>query len=57
MKNYIANGKIGITTSSAHVRGQLKDAIAKGPQSKGDDQTKYDSIRHLGGALHCLEGE
>ena len=44
-------------TSSAHIRGQLKDAIAKGPQSKRDDQTKYDSMRHLGGALHCLEGE
>ncbi|KAL2054902.1 hypothetical protein ABVK25_004724 [Lepraria finkii] len=51
----IDNAKMGITTSSAHIRGQLKDEIVRGPQPEGDDQTKYDPMRHLGGALHCLE--
>ena len=57
MKNYIANENVSITTSTAYIRRELDDAIAKGRQSKGDDEIKYDAMRHLGGALHCLEGE
>ena len=53
MKNYIANESVGIDTSSAYIRRELQLAIHQGRQ--GDSLTN-EAFRHLGAALHTLEG-
>ena len=53
MKNYIANENLGINTSSAYIRQELQLAIHQGRQ--GHDLTN-EAFRHLGAALHTLEG-
>ena len=55
MKNYIANESIDITTSSAYIRNQLQLAIRLG-RDRSVEKNRYDSMRHLGAALHTLEG-
>ncbi|KAL2891278.1 Heterokaryon incompatibility protein Het-C [Ceratocystis lukuohia] len=57
LKNYIANDQIGITTASGHCRNLLNKCIEHGRayrdgRNKAD---KYESLRLLGTALHCLE--
>ena len=56
MKNYIANESLGIDTSSAYIRKQLSLAIERGRMGKQDENTKHEALRHLGAALHTLEG-
>ena len=53
MKNYIANENLGIDTSSAYIRRELQLAIHQGRQ--GQNFTN-EAFRHLGAALHTLEG-
>ena len=62
MKNYIANEAVTTTTgqriatSSAYIRQELELAIKEGRQGKNDENRKYEAFRHLGVALHTLEG-
>ena len=56
MKNYISNESLGINTSSAYVRRELQLAIEQGRQGKQNEEMKYEAFRHLGAALHTLEG-
>ena len=62
MKNYIANEAVTTTTgqriatSSAYIRQELDLAIREGRQGKNDENRKYEAFRHLGAALHTLEG-
>jgi hypothetical protein len=56
MKNYIANDKIQITTSSGYIRKQLLAAIQLGRQGKSDENAKNEAFIRLGAALHTLEG-
>ena len=62
MKNYIANEAVTTTTgqriatSSAYIRQELELAIREGRQGKNDENRKYEAFRHLGAALHTLEG-
>lgn len=57
MKNYIANERIGIATSSTYIRKQLLEAIRLGRVGKKDQEAKCEAFVHLGAALHTLEGE
>ena len=56
MKNYIANESLGIDTSSSYIRKQLSLAIEQGRKGKQDENMKNEALRHLGAALHTLEG-
>ena len=62
MKNYIANEVVTTTTgqkiatSSAYIRQELELAIQEGRLGKHDESRKYEAFRHLGAALHTLEG-
>ena len=62
MKNYIANEAVTTTsgqriaTSSAYIRQELELAIKEGRPGKNDENKKYEAFRHLGAALHTLEG-
>lgn len=62
MKNYIANEVVTTTTgqkiatSSAYIRQELELAIKEGRQGQHDESRKYEAFRHLGAALHTLEG-
>ena len=56
MKNYIANESLGIDTSSSYIRKQLNLAIEYGRRGKQDENIKHEALRHLGAALHTLEG-
>ena len=58
MKNYIANERIGITTSAGLLRKLLGGAIEYGRRYKdsGRDKDLHESLRLLGTGLHCLEG-
>ncbi|KKA29982.1 hypothetical protein TD95_002990 [Thielaviopsis punctulata] len=57
LKNYIANDKVGITTATQHCRNLFERCIEHGRayrdgRNKAD---KYEALRLLGTALHCLE--
>ncbi|QSZ29489.1 hypothetical protein DSL72_004003 [Monilinia vaccinii-corymbosi] len=57
MKNYIANERVGITTSAQHVRQLFRECIRLG-RSYGRSNNKdelYEALRLLGTGLHCLE--
>jgi hypothetical protein len=58
MKNYIANEGANIMTSAQHVRKLLTEAVELGRRFGRDKNKpdKYESLRLLGTALHCLEG-
>lgn len=56
MKNYISNDNLGIDTSSSYIRRELRVAIEQGRQGQHNEDTKYEAFRHLGAALHTLEG-
>ena len=61
MKNYISNEVVTTTTgqriatSSAYIRQELELAIKEGRQGQ-HSESKYEAFRHLGAALHTLEG-
>ena len=55
MKNYIANDRLGITTSSQYIREKLGAAIRLGRE--GGEQKIHEALQHLGAALHTLEGK
>ena len=62
MKNYIANEKIGIATSSGYIKFSFTRSIHFGRlytsgagSSKGRDPDLYEALRCLGQGLHCLE--
>lgn len=56
MKNYISNEDLGIDTSSAYIRRELQLAIEQGRQRGQNGDSEYEAFRHLGAALHTLEG-
>jgi hypothetical protein len=56
MKNYIANEKIGITTSAQLVRDLFTRCIELGRSSAYNKDDLYEALRLLGTGLHCLEG-
>lgn len=58
MKNYIASEGKGFDTSSVYIRNQLRECIRLGRAARqnGDADTRNNSLIHLGGALHTLEG-
>jgi len=58
MKNYIANERIGITTSAGLVRDLLTRCVRLGRSyaRSGDKTERNESFRLMGTALHCLEG-
>lgn len=56
MKNYISNEDLGIDTSSAYIRRELQFAIEQGRQRGQNEDSMYEAFRHLGAALHTLEG-
>ncbi|KAL2122789.1 hypothetical protein VTJ04DRAFT_3244 [Mycothermus thermophilus] len=55
MKNYIANEKIGITTSAQLVRDLFTRCIELGRSSAYNKDDLYEALRLLGTGLHCLE--
>ncbi|KAG6024129.1 hypothetical protein E4U41_001845 [Claviceps citrina] len=57
MKNYIANDRAGIMTSSKHVRDLFTRCIELGRNHKnsGRKEDLYESLRLMGTGLHCLE--
>ncbi|KAK2617050.1 hypothetical protein QQS21_000144 [Conoideocrella luteorostrata] len=57
MKNYIANDRAGIMTSSKHVRNLFSRCIELGRNYKNNDRKAdlYESLRLMGTGLHCLE--
>ncbi|KEZ42324.1 hypothetical protein SAPIO_CDS5488 [Scedosporium apiospermum] len=57
MKNYIANERIGITTSAGLVRDLLTRCVRLGRSyaRSGDKTERNESFRLMGTALHCLE--
>ncbi|KAG6004934.1 hypothetical protein E4U21_000603 [Claviceps maximensis] len=57
MKNYIANDRAEIMTSSKHVRDLFSRCIELGRNYKnsGRKEDLYESLRLLGTGLHCLE--
>jgi Heterokaryon incompatibility protein Het-C len=57
MKNYIANERIGITTSSQYIRDQLRKCIELGRAGADNKSARNEAFIHLGAALHCLEGK
>lgn len=56
MKNYIANESLGISTSSAYIRGKLREAINLGRSGRKNEDDRNEALICLGAALHCLEG-
>ena len=62
MKNYISNEVATTTTgqriatSSAYIRRELELAINAGREGQNNESMKYEAFRHLGAALHTLEG-
>jgi hypothetical protein len=58
MKNYIANEKIGITTSAQHVRDVFTRSIEHARKYGQTHQKEdlYEALRLLGDGCHCLEG-
>lgn len=59
LKNYIANERLGIDTSAGLVRNLLGRCIELGRSysRSGDKSERNESLRLMGTALHCLEGE
>ncbi|KAG6323887.1 hypothetical protein E4U22_004982 [Claviceps purpurea] len=57
MKNYIANDRVGIMTSSQHVRNLFTRCIELGRNYKnnGNKPDLYEALRLMGTGLHCLE--
>ncbi|KAK6539473.1 hypothetical protein TWF694_009696 [Orbilia ellipsospora] len=57
MKGYIANERLGVTTSAGYVRKALGRCIKLGRQHARKKNIKDfdDALRHLGAALHALE--
>ncbi|KAG5985419.1 hypothetical protein E4U55_002340 [Claviceps digitariae] len=57
MKNYIANDRAGIMTSSKHVRDLFTRCVELGRNYKngGRKEDLYESLRLMGTGLHCLE--
>lgn len=55
MTNYIANESLSIATSSGYIRDQLRLAIKHG-RDGSKEENKHVAMRHLGAALHTLEG-
>ncbi|QPH18380.1 hypothetical protein C2857_003400 [Epichloe festucae Fl1] len=57
MKNYIANDRAGIMTSSKHVRNLFSRCIELGRNYKdsGRKEELYECLRLMGTGLHCLE--
>ncbi|KAL7943076.1 heterokaryon incompatibility protein Het-C domain-containing protein [Trichoderma barbatum] len=57
MKNYIANDRAGIMTSSQHVRNLFGRCIELGRQysRSGNKPELYEALRLMGTGLHCLE--
>ncbi|KAG6098625.1 hypothetical protein E4U30_007764 [Claviceps sp. LM220 group G6] len=57
MKNYIANDRAGIMTSSQHVRNLFTRCIELGRNYKnnGNKPDLYEALRLMGTGLHCLE--
>lgn len=57
MKNYIANERVGITTSAGHVRKLFAECIELGRQygRSENEADLHEALRLLGTALHCLE--
>ena len=57
MKNYIANDRVGIMTSSKHVRNLFSRSIELAHQYKNSRNKAdlHEALRLLGTGLHCLE--
>lgn len=57
LKNYIANERIGITTSAGHVRNLFGRSVDLGRRfaRNKDKADLYEALRLLGTGLHCLE--
>ncbi|KAG5936814.1 hypothetical protein E4U59_004774 [Claviceps monticola] len=57
MKNYIANDRVGIMTSSQHVRNLFTRCVELGRNYKnnGNKPDLYEALRLMGTGLHCLE--
>ncbi|ODA78419.1 hypothetical protein RJ55_05800 [Drechmeria coniospora] len=57
MKNYIANDRAGIMTSSKHVKKLFAGCIEFGRRYKNRENKEdlYESLRLMGTGLHCLE--
>ncbi|KAJ2978740.1 hypothetical protein NUW58_g7398 [Xylaria curta] len=57
MKNYIANDRVGIMTSSLHVRRLFGRSIelVRNYQNNRNKADFYEALRLLGTGLHCLE--
>lgn len=54
MKNYIANERAGIMTSSEHTKKLLARSIELA--RTGNKADLHEALRLLGTGLHCLEG-
>lgn len=59
MKNYIANDRVGIMTSSKLLHNLFEKSIELGRRytNSNDNDDLYEALRLMGTGLHCLEGE